>query len=82
MDEFMRFMNIDGWNRSAYDDAANIRRVEARWIPQNALLEISHAVRKNCALTCKGCHTTGGIMDFKALGYDAEEIESLQQPRY
>ena len=82
MDEFMRFMNIDGWNRSAYDDAANIRRVEARWIPQNALLEISHAVRKNCALTCKGCHATGGVMDFKALGYDAEEIESLQQPRY
>ncbi len=81
MDRFMRYMDIDGWNRCAYDDVVKLKHVEARWIPQDASLEISHAVRKNGALTCVNCHSAHGVMDFKALGYDDEETASLQQER-
>jgi hypothetical protein len=81
MDKFMRFMDVDGWNRGAYDDAASLRHVEARWIPQDANLEISHAIRKTGALTCINCHSPHGVMDFKALGYDDAETADLQQAR-
>jgi hypothetical protein len=81
MDEFMSYMSIDGWNKDAYDDAANIRQVEARWIPQNALLEISHAIRREGALTCNDCHAPDGAVDFRALGYDEDEVKLLQEDR-
>ncbi|MCK5127244.1 MAG: nitrite reductase [candidate division Zixibacteria bacterium] len=81
MDKFMRFMDIDGWNRCAYDDASSNRQVEPRWIPQDALLEASHAIRRDGALTCNSCHSQNGVMDFKNLGYDDAEIESLEEPR-
>ena len=81
MDKFMSFMDIDGWNTDAYDDASNNRNVEARWIPQDALLEASHAIRREGALSCGDCHSKNGVMDFKTLGYDDEEIESLEESR-
>ncbi|MFZ1685515.1 MAG: hypothetical protein WAU88_15465 [Candidatus Zixiibacteriota bacterium] len=81
MDKFMRFMEIDGWNTGAYADASTNHQVEARWIPQDASLEISHAIRKTGALTCANCHATNGVMDFASLGYDPAEIAALQEPR-
>ncbi len=81
MDKFMSFMDVPTWNGSAYDDARHIRKVEPRWIPQDASLEISHAIRKTGALTCNNCHAPSGILDFKALGYDEVEAKSLQEPR-
>ncbi|MEW5925083.1 MAG: cytochrome c3 family protein [Candidatus Zixiibacteriota bacterium] len=81
MNEFMDFMGIDSWNTSAYEQASKIEKVEPRWIPQDALLEISHAIRKNGALTCNNCHSPEGVMDFRALGYDADAVESLMEPR-
>jgi len=81
MDRFMSFMDVAGWNGSAYDDARYLRKVEPRWIPQDASLEISHAIRKTGALSCNNCHSQSGVLDFKSLGYDREEIISLQEPR-
>jgi hypothetical protein len=81
MDKFMSFMEIDGWNTGAYADASANRKVEARWIPQDASLEISHAIRKTGALTCSNCHTSNGAMDFISLGYDGSEVSFLQEPR-
>jgi hypothetical protein len=81
MDKFMSFMDVDGWDRDAYDDAAHLRKVEPRWIPQDASLEISHAIRRDGALTCNRCHSPNGVMDFKALGFDPEEVESLEESR-
>jgi hypothetical protein len=81
MDKFMRFMDVDGWNRCAYDDAADLEQVEARWIPQDALLEASHAIRRDGALSCNSCHSPNGVMDFKALGYDDNDIADLTEPR-
>lgn len=82
MDKFMSFMDIDGWNTDAYADASQIKKVEARWIPQDAMLEISHAIRRQGALTCNNCHSENGVMDFKALGYSEEDAADLQQPRF
>jgi hypothetical protein len=81
MDKFMSFMDVSGWNGGAYDDARNLHQVEARWIPQDAMLEISHAIRKNGALSCNSCHSSSGVIDFKDLGYDEEEAASLGEER-
>ncbi|MCP4703390.1 MAG: nitrite reductase [candidate division Zixibacteria bacterium] len=79
MDKFMSFMDAESWHRDAFDDAANLKSVEARWIPQDAMMEISHAIRRDGALTCNNCHAQNGVIDFKALGYDEEEQEFLRE---
>jgi hypothetical protein len=81
MDKFMLFMDVDRWNTSAYKDVMNMKKVEPRWLPQDASLEISHAIRKNGALTCDNCHGPNGILDWKRLGYSADESASLSKPR-
>jgi hypothetical protein len=81
MDKFMSYMDVSGWDGAAYEDASHLRQVEPRWIPQDASLEISHAIRKNGALTCNNCHSPSGVIDFKALGYDDEETVSLREER-
>ncbi len=82
MDKFMGFMDVDEWNTGAYKDASQLVKVEPRWIPQDASLEISHAIRRDGALTCDRCHSPNGVMDFKKLGYDDDDVESLQEPRF
>jgi len=82
MDKFMGFMGIDGWNTDAYKDVSQLRKVDARWIPQDASLEISHAIRRKGALTCDRCHSPNGVMDFKKLGYSDDDVASLQEPRF
>lgn len=79
MDRFMTFMDTDGWNTGSYEDALHGRHVEPRWIPNDAMLEISHAIRKEGALTCANCHTASGALDWKALGYTDEEMATLTQ---
>ena len=79
MDKFMSFMDIPGWNTKAYDDVVHLRKVEPRWLPSDAFLEISHAIRKEGALSCTDCHSPNGVLDFKALGYSDEEVADLIQ---
>ena len=31
------------------------------------------------ALTCHNCHSPEGVLDWKALGYDEDEVEMYQQ---
>ena len=81
MNRFMGYMDIDGWNRGAYRDAVALRHVEPRWLPQDASLEISHAIRRTGALTCNRCHSEHGVMDFTALGYDDQKAAALRQER-
>jgi hypothetical protein len=80
MNRFMSYMAIDGWNGSAYDDVRAGRKVEPRWLPNNASLEISHAIRRDGALTCANCHGSEGILDWQALGYTPEEATRLSAP--
>ena len=81
MDKFMSFMAIDGWNTNSFVDVRAGKKVEARWLPNDAMLEISHGIRREGALTCNDCHGIGGLMDWVALGYTEAEIENLIIPR-
>jgi hypothetical protein len=87
MNKFMRFMDdgsgnfLKGWNTKAYKDVKNMAegKVEARWIPADASLEISHSIRLEGALTCANCHSENGVLDWTYLGYDDDEAEMLSQ---
>ncbi|MCK9996672.1 MAG: hypothetical protein KAH56_10400, partial [Candidatus Krumholzibacteria bacterium] len=78
---FMSFMAVDGWNTNSYVDVRAGKQVEPRWLPTDAMLEISHAIRREGALTCNDCHGVGGLMDWPALGYTPREIDNLIIPR-
>jgi len=78
MDAFMEYMDVDNWDTGAYDDVLNLRKVEPRWLPNDADMEISHAVRREGALTCERCHSDHGVLDWKALGYTPAEVEALE----
>jgi hypothetical protein len=81
LDKFMSFMEVDGWNTHSYVDVRAGKQVEPRWLPTDAMLEISHAIRREGALTCNECHGVGGLMEWTALGYTPEEIDNLIIPR-
>jgi len=72
LDKFIGFMDIDGWNTGSYDDVRAGRNVEARWIPTDARLEISHGVRLEGALTCDRCHGPDTVLDWVRLGYSGD----------
>jgi hypothetical protein len=60
LDRFMGYMAIDGWKTKAYDDVRAGRKMEPRWLPTDAMLEISHAIRPASeALACAACHPEG-----------------------
>ena len=75
MDDFLKYMHTDGWNTKAYKDVLNGNQVEARWLPNDAMLEISHSIRKKGALSCNDCHNPKGVLDWHALGYTDDEVE-------
>ena len=54
---------------------------EAKQIPEEGIYtQINHSV-SSPGRGCKECHAEKGIMDLKALGYDAEMIEKLQKSK-
>ncbi len=81
MDKFMSFMAIDEWDTGSYVDVRAGRKVAPRWLPTDAMLEISHAIRRDGALQCADCHGPQGILDWRQLGYTAEEINELSTAR-
>ncbi len=81
MDRFMSYMAIDGWNTEAREDARAGHNTEPRWLPTDAMLEISHAIRLEGALGCDDCHGPTGVMDWQALGYTAKETDELKAER-
>lgn len=81
LDRFMSYMAVDGWNTHSFVDVRAGKKVEPRWLPNDAMLEINHAIRLEGALTCDNCHGPGGVLDWRALGYTTEEIERLGAAR-
>lgn len=82
MNRFMQFMNVPRWNMKAYRDVVSLARVEARWLPENASMEVNHAVRATDALRCEQCHAPKGILDWDALGYTDEEVRGFRRRRF
>jgi hypothetical protein len=76
MDQFMRYMRVDGWN--THFDIAKIAPTPMR---DEATLMINHAIQKQ-GRTCDECHSAHGILDFEALGYSPERAKELRQPRF
>lgn len=79
LDQFMAQAGVDGWDVEAYRNVVALEKVEPRWIPQDAGIEISHAIRRKGALTCDQCHSESGVLNWADLGYTGEEISVLQQ---
>ncbi|MFN2369757.1 MAG: nitrite reductase [Candidatus Krumholzibacteriia bacterium] len=63
LDRFMAFMTIDGWDTGAYKEALSGRGIDPRWLPNDAMLEVSHAIRREGALSCDRCHGPDGVLD-------------------
>lgn len=74
MDKFMSFMDADGWNTAPYDQLVQGEGMEARWIPMDASMEISHAIRKQ-GLSCGDCHSENGPFSWTELGYSEDDAE-------
>ncbi len=47
---------------------------------QTIYLASSHLVTKSKALSCENCHAPNGVLNFRALGYSAEETVRLTTP--
>ncbi len=43
-----------------------------------SFISLSHAIKRDGALTCNDCHSTTGVMDFNALSYSPEQSVYLQ----
>jgi len=81
LDRFMSYMSIDTWNTEALEDLREGKGMEPRWLPTDAMLEVSHAIRLEGALSCDNCHGPDGVMDWQNLGYTEIETEELSQAR-
>ena len=81
LDRFMSYMAVDGWNTHSFVDVRAGKKVEPRWLPNDAMLEINHAIRLDGALTCDNCHGPSGVMDWEALGYTPGKIAELSTSR-
>jgi len=81
LDRFMSYMQIDTWNTGDLDELRAGRKMEPRWLPTDAMLEISHAIRLEGALSCNDCHGPDGVMDWQVLGYTKDETVELRQSR-
>jgi hypothetical protein len=81
MDRFMSYMDIDGWDTESLKELRAGNNMEARWLPTDAMLEISHAIRLEGALNCDDCHGPNGVLDWQDLGYTDREIAELETLR-
>ena len=81
LDRFMAFMAVDGWDTGAFAAVRAGRTAEPRWLPNDAMLEVSHGIRREGALTCDRCHGPDGVLDWDALGYTPDEAARLAAAR-
>lgn len=50
----------------------------AMQVPGTSYISVNHGVKK-VGLSCSDCHSTHGVMDFKALGYTPEQVKALEK---
>ncbi|MFO8004610.1 cytochrome c3 family protein [Thioalkalivibrio sp.] len=77
LDRFMSCIKVDHWDPGVYPDVLELKNVAPRWMPMDAGLEINHAIRRQ-GLSCRDCHSADGVLDWKALGYPEDQVETLQ----
>ena len=47
-------------------------------VPGPSYISVNHGIRRR-GLACASCHSTRGVMDFKALGYSPGEVRELER---
>ncbi len=78
MDEFMAYFGVtDGWRTDYPLVDGELRQVEPRWMRQMGTLMVNHGIQR-AGRTCQECHSPGGVMDYRLLGYPPERIAELQ----
>jgi hypothetical protein len=70
-------MDVEGWDTAPYEALKAGEGMDARYLPVEASMEISHAIRKDGSLACGDCHSPDGVLDWSALGYGPEDAEML-----
>ncbi len=50
----------------------------AMQVPGTSYISVNHGVKK-VGLSCSDCHSTNGVMDFKALGYTPQQVKALEK---
>ncbi|MBL9138139.1 MAG: hypothetical protein JNK85_19885 [Verrucomicrobiales bacterium] len=43
-----------------------------------SFISLSHAIKRQGSLNCRDCHSSGGVLDYRALGFDATRTARLQ----
>jgi len=51
----------------------------AMQVPGISYISVNHGIKK-VGLSCNACHSDHGAMDFKALGYTAQQVRQLEKP--
>jgi hypothetical protein len=49
-------------------------------VPGTSYISVNHGIKK-LGLYCNSCHSKGGVMDFKALGYTQQQVDQLEKKR-
>ncbi len=85
MDAFMRYFGVGAWS-DVYPigDDGKLRNVEAHWMRQYGTLMLNHSIKKD-GLMCSDCHSSRGVIEFKALGYSEQrthDLENLPEVKY
>ena len=81
MDEFMYYFGIEeGWKTDHPNDPEYPGKLEAHWMRQMGTIALNHGISAR-GFACTSCHTpSGGLLDFKALGYTEEQVKKLENP--
>lgn len=77
MDDFMEYFGVGQWTMRYPLEPENEDALEGRWMRQMGTLMINHGVTRQ-ARSCAECHTTDGLLDFRALGYSEERARDLE----
>lgn len=72
--------NVDEAVKKAAKAFYGIEDVKYEWLPTVRYMTIAHGVQPSeNALGCDDCHSSGGRMDWKALGYDGDPREAAKR---
>jgi hypothetical protein len=80
VEHFFAKGDIDAATREAAEEAYGIKDAAYSWVDTVRYMGIFHSVQpKERAVACLECHSPGGRMDWKSLGYPGDPIMSSIQ---
>ncbi len=79
LDEYIAYFGVtDGWKTDHPLDEDYPGNIEPHWMRQMATITLNHGIKKK-GFNCTACHVAeGGLLDYKALGYEPDRAEELR----